>query len=436
MTTNHALTKTIVAAATAALLALASGAGSAAADDVSLPTAQAKAMHAEFLTQAPTPDKPGVTCIVDTGVNGNPDTDAAVLDRQTVYPGDGSDGDPDAHHGTYLAMNIAAPSNGWGMVGIAPQTRVLSVRAVDNGAHNFLTTAYTQGLDRCRQAQTNGVNVVTALLALGHADTDAGPEGQALQDEVTALSARGISVVAAAGNDGGAVQWPARYGPTFAVGASDGGGGLCSSSSRGPELDLTALGCGDDSALWDTGAPATIEGTSTSAGLVAGVLTALRAYKPELTPDQAEQLLLANADNSGAGKVINVAAAFRAAGLGGMVDAYQPPAPAAPATPAVITVGTVCPDGRTLSCQRPKLASAKRRHGRITLTVKTLPTGAFLQARVSRRWHQSTTPTITLRARHWKKIVLRFGSLDGERSPSLTVRPRNLNKKHKNKHGL
>jgi hypothetical protein len=427
--------KTILATSTASLVAFAVGAGTAVADDVPLPTAQAKAMHAEFLTQAPTPPTPGVTCVVDTGVNSNPDTDAAVIDRQTVYPGDGSDGDPDAHHGTYLAMNIAAPANGWGMIGIAPQTRVLSIRAIENRAHSFLSSAYRNALDQCVQAKVQrGVNVVAALLALGHADTDTSVDGQGVQNKIDEARAHGISVVAAAGNDGGAVQWPARYQPAFTVGASNGSGGFCDTASRGPALDLSALGCGDDSALWDTGEPATIEGSSTSAGLVAGVVTALRAYKPELTPDQAEELLTTTADAVDAGKVINVAAAFRAAGLGGMVDAYQPPPPARPPTPAVITVGTVCPDGGVLSCQRPKLASATRRRGKVTLTVETLPTGAFLQARLTGRWHTSTSPSITLRAKHWKKIVLRFASIDGEHSDTLTVRPRDLRNRHHRRH--
>jgi hypothetical protein len=358
-----------------------------------------------------------------------------VIDRQTVYPGDGSDGDPDAHHGTYLAMNIAAPANGWGMIGIAPQTRILSIRAIENRAHSFLATAYIEGLDRCRAAKINeGFNVTTALLAFGHADTDTSTDGQAVQNKIDELRANGISVVAAAGNDGAAVQWPARYDSAFAIGASDTNGGFCDTASRGSALDLFALGCGDDSALWDTGAPGTIEGSSTSAGLVAGVLTAFRAYKPELSPDQAEELLLSTADIAGAGKVINVAAAFRAAGLGGMVDAYQPPPPATPPTPAVITVGTVCPDGGVLSCRRPKLASAKRRHGMVTLTVEALPMGAFLQARLTRRWHTSTTASITLRANRWKKIVLRFTSIDGEHSHSLAVRPRDLRNRHHRRH--
>src|SRR4051794_40350190 len=246
-------TSKITTGITAGLVAFAAVALPAAADDVPLPTAQATAMHAEFLAQAPTAATPAVTCVVDTGVTSNPDNDASVVDRQTVYLGDGSDGDPDAHHGTYLAMNIAAPANYWGMIGIAPQTRILSIRAIDNGAHSFISPAYTQGLDLCRQAKVQrGVNVTTALLALGHADTDTTAEGQTVQSKIDQLRANGISVVAAAGNDGGAVQWPARYGAALAVGASNSDGEFCDTASHGAALDLSALGCGDDSALWDT----------------------------------------------------------------------------------------------------------------------------------------------------------------------------------------
>jgi hypothetical protein len=420
-------------ATTAALLGLTLGAGRARADDVPLPTAQAKAMHAEFLTQAPTPPNPGVTCIVDTGVNSNYDTDAAVIGRESIYPGDGSDGDPDAHHGTYLAMNIAAPANGWGMVGIAPQTRILSIRAIESGAHTFQSQSYTNGLDACLDAKVNdGINVDTALLALGQANSDTSLDGQAVQSKIDQLRIRGISVVAAAGNDGGGVQWPARYSAAFAVGGSNANGYTCDSGSLGPELDLSALGCGDDSALWDTGSPATIDGTSTSAGLVAGVLTALQAYRPDLTPQGAEQLLTSTADTAGAGKLINVGAAFRAAGLGAMIDAYQPPPQVIPPSPAVINVGVVCPDGRVL-CEKPELAAAKRKRDKVTLTVVSVPPGSFLQARVSRRWHNSTTGSIALKVQHWRKIVLRFGSIDGDRSPSLTITPRDVrNNKRKN----
>jgi hypothetical protein len=102
--------------------------------------------------------------------------------------------------------------------------------------------------------------------------------------------------------------------------------------------------------------------------------------------------------------------------------------------PGTITLGTVCPDGGVLSCQKPDLAAAKRTHGNVTLTVASLPSGAFLQARVKRRWRTSTSPSITVKARHWTKLQLRFASIDGEHSHTLTVRPRTLRKLAPNKH--
>jgi len=116
------------------------------------------------------------------------------------------------------------------------------------------------------QAKVNrGLNVTVTLLALGHAETDTTSDGQALQDEIDTARSRRISVVAAAGNDGGGVQWPARDGPGFAVGASDGNGNFCPSASRGLTLDPSALGCGDDSASVRCG-----EATAVNEMLVAG----------------------------------------------------------------------------------------------------------------------------------------------------------------------
>jgi len=92
---------------------------------------------------------------------------------------------------------------------------------------------------------------------------------------------------------------------------------------------------------------------------------------------------------------------------------------------AVGATRTVCPDGGML-CQKPQLVRAKRKQRKITLTVAALPPGAFLHARVRRRWHNSTTASLSLRVKHWRRIVLRFGGLDGARSPTLTITPRTL----------
>ena len=56
-------------------------------------------------------------------------------------------------------MNIAAPANGWGMVGIAPQTRILSIRAIESGAHTFQSASVHRGLDPAFSQSNHGVNV-------------------------------------------------------------------------------------------------------------------------------------------------------------------------------------------------------------------------------------------------------------------------------------
>ena len=83
-------------------------------------TAQAVAAHAEFLTQAPPPPVQGVLCLVDSGVDLNPDTEPILVGRESVFDGTLDDVTP-YHHGTYVAMVAGAAANGWGMVGAWPQ---------------------------------------------------------------------------------------------------------------------------------------------------------------------------------------------------------------------------------------------------------------------------------------------------------------------------
>src|ERR1019366_1054817 len=84
-------------------------------------TAHAVADDGAFLPYAPAPAHPGGLCLVDTGVNVNPDTEGVVGARTAIDGGSGEDVSPTLH-GTVLAMMAAAPANGWGMVGTAPRS--------------------------------------------------------------------------------------------------------------------------------------------------------------------------------------------------------------------------------------------------------------------------------------------------------------------------
>jgi mannitol-1-phosphate/altronate dehydrogenase len=57
-------------------------------------TAQAVAAHGEFLTQAPVPPIQGVLCLVDSGVDVNPDTEPILVGRESIHGGTTDDVTP------------------------------------------------------------------------------------------------------------------------------------------------------------------------------------------------------------------------------------------------------------------------------------------------------------------------------------------------------
>ena len=108
--------------------------------------AQAVADDGAFLPYAPAPAQLGGLCLVDTGVNVNPDTEAVVVDRTAIDGGSGEDTSATTH-GTVLAMMAAAPANGWGMVGTAPRSiQIVSVRILEPGKTTFPFSSYAAGI--------------------------------------------------------------------------------------------------------------------------------------------------------------------------------------------------------------------------------------------------------------------------------------------------
>ncbi len=115
-------------------------------------TAQAVADDGAFLPYAPPPAQLGGLCLVDTGVNVNPDTEGVVVDRTAIDGGSGDDVSPTLH-GTVLAMMAGAPANGWGMVGTAPRSiQIVSVRILRAGADDISLQLLRRGHHRMRAA--------------------------------------------------------------------------------------------------------------------------------------------------------------------------------------------------------------------------------------------------------------------------------------------
>jgi hypothetical protein len=101
----------------------------------------------------------------------------------------------------------------------------------------------------------------------------AGPANRALEAVCRAMTARGMIIVAAAGNEGPthSVGFPAAYPGLVAVTAVDGENRVYLSANRGPEIAFSALGVNVEAGV-DEGAYEEVSGTSFAAPVVAAHL--------------------------------------------------------------------------------------------------------------------------------------------------------------------
>jgi Subtilase family len=383
-------------------------------------TVQARAANAAWLPYAPMPNGGARTlCLVDTGLELNADLATAIVGRAALDGGTVEDVDPHKH-GTSMAMIAAAARNGAGMVGAWPAIRVRSVRAAsastDGGTTRFAFADYARAIRVCQSSP----DVAAIVLALSGAEPASSAETETFTDYVVKAHDRGMSVVAAAGNDDGPVTTPASLPGVLAVGASDAGGALCAFSSRGAGLDLLAPGCGLDTADPDTLARLTGAGGSSQASVFAATaLVALRSYRPELSWEQAENLLR-TAPNG----VLEVAAAFRAAGLGAVVDvgmAAIPPEPHATHAPGLDREAGAAEPLRPFPAPR---AWASCRAGHVAVHLARRPPDALAVVRVLKRsggrLHEVTRSTrrhLDIRLRRCPAgVAVRFEDRYGEQA--------------------
>ena len=258
-------------------------------------TAQALAADAAFLAYAPAPaGGAGALCLVDTGVDANPDTQAELISATAVDRGTGNDVDPD-EHGTTMAMIAGAA--GHGMIGAWPQIKIVSVRATNvpqpGQEPTFEFDDYTQGIEQCLETPAYHIHAID--LSLSSTIPPSPDQAQAFANQVAEADGQNIAIVAAAGNSPGAIEEPAAQPGVLAVGAGDPNNAICSFSAT-ENLTFYAPGCGLDQANPATDQPICCgQGTSQASAFAAAVLVALMSYDPSLSYSAAESLLVSTA---------------------------------------------------------------------------------------------------------------------------------------------
>jgi subtilisin family serine protease len=249
--------------------------------------------------------------VLDTGTDpATPDLAGAVRAGPDYTLGVNPAGYRPPHwHGTYIASLIAGhgsgPGRDAGLLGVAPDATILSVRVVlDEREPGFpvysANQRYKNALARgVRYAVGHGAQVIN--MSLG-ASAGTGP----LRKAIALAISRGVVVVASAGNDrqqsGGFTpySYPAAYPGVIAVAAVGPQGRPAAFSDRNSSVVLSAPGVSIVGAA-PGGGYAEASGTSPAAAFVSGVAALIKARYPGLAPALVRQALVSSASHRPAG---------------------------------------------------------------------------------------------------------------------------------------
>ncbi|MFD2672053.1 S8 family serine peptidase [Marinicrinis sediminis] len=193
----------------------------------------------------------------------------------------------DNGHGTSVAGIIAAAGNNkQGTTGILWNTKIMPVKVMEadgSGDENKLG----QGI---RYAVENQAKIIVLSLGLYK-------YSPFLKDITQYAESSGVLLVAASGNDGDDIKYPAAYPTVMAVGGVSSSNGILAESSFGDELDLVAPYHVYSTALG--GEYEQRSGTSMAAPQVAAAAALIWAEYPQLRPYQVRNLLKQTAQDIG-----------------------------------------------------------------------------------------------------------------------------------------
>jgi hypothetical protein len=256
-------------------------------------------------------------------------------------------------HGTGIAGAIVSHAR---LMGSAPAARILAIRAfgVAPGGAESTSFLILKGLD---YAAANGAQIVNMSFA--------GPKDALIERGIAAAAAKGIVMVAAAGNAGpkSPPLYPAANANVIAVSATDAQDKLFAASNRGGHIAVAAPGV-------DIFLPAPDEkyqmtsGTSFSAAYVSGLAALMLERNPALNPREVRAILMKTARDIGSpgrDDLFGAGEADAFAAVSAVVTAPAAPVAAVSGTPAAekVEVRQDVPATRDLNPPGAAMASDK-----------------------------------------------------------------------------
>ncbi len=199
-------------------------------------------------------------------------------------PGENNQVADDHGHGTHVAgIAGAETNNGVGIAGIAGGSRLMPVKVLDQYGDGW----YSDLVQGIVYAVDNGAQIIS--LSLGGT-----PSSQALQEAVNYAHDRGVLVMAATGNDGGTVLYPAACEHVLGVAATDQNDSRASFSNHGQQVDVAAPGK-DIYSTWYTYNYFTQSGTSMATPHTSGLAALIWSARPDLSAEQVTHIITTTA---------------------------------------------------------------------------------------------------------------------------------------------
>lgn len=240
----------------------------------------------------------GVTvAVLDSGVN--PDVSdlagSVTTGPDLTHAGTPASSPSWGEHGTWMASLIAGHGHsggGDGILGIAPQSRILSIRVITDHDDPGHRRYQRQPPGQIQQALADAIRyAVGHRAAVISMSIGYGSPSASVRAALAYAVRRGTVIVASSGNSGDSsfarthsyapYSFPADYPGVLAVGAADRDGSPASFSSDNLSVQVAAPGVdvpaqGRDGQYWE------VSGTSPACALVAGVAALIRARHPRL----------------------------------------------------------------------------------------------------------------------------------------------------------
>jgi subtilisin len=212
----------------------------------------------------------GVTvAVLDTGADLNHEDLKGNLVEGRNFVKPGSPPEDDNGHGSHVTGIICALNNDLGIVGVAPQSKVMPVKVLDKSGSGDLETV-AQGI---AWAADQGVDFIT--MSLGSPSPV-----PCIEQAIKYAERKGVVTWCAAGNSGKTRQifYPAAYPNAIGIGAIDESFNRANFSCTGPDLDFLAPGVKILSTV-PTNWYAVLSGTSMANPFAVGLGCLLLSYK-------------------------------------------------------------------------------------------------------------------------------------------------------------